>query len=156
MTPTRRPKERKSRSYGAQLQLSFGKGWGREMWTTFLFFWPRCAVCRILAPQIASNPCPLRWKHGVLTTRPPGKSLDLVSSPSGKHRAHSSQAATNTILSSPCLYISSCTFPDSLSPPVTYNTAPSPLPNIILRRRQDSFPRREEKPISKFLKWDWS
>ena len=30
-------------------------------------------------PDQGSNPCPLHWKHGVLTTGPPGKSHTLLS-----------------------------------------------------------------------------
>ena len=29
-------------------------------------------------PNQGSNPCPLQWKHGVLTTGPPGKSLQFI------------------------------------------------------------------------------
>ena len=39
----------------------------------FFFFWLRRTACRILVPRW--NPRPLQWKHGVLTTGPPGKSL---------------------------------------------------------------------------------
>ena len=41
-------------------------------------FLPCHMACEILVPQPGdqvSNPCPLQWKHGVLTTGPPGKSL---------------------------------------------------------------------------------
>ena len=31
-------------------------------------------ACGILVPDKGSNPCPLQWKRGVLTTGPPGKS----------------------------------------------------------------------------------
>ena len=38
-------------------------------------FRPRCAACGILVPQPeGSNPCPLHWELGVLTTGLPGKS----------------------------------------------------------------------------------
>ena len=32
-------------------------------------------ACRILALRPGIEPCPLQWKHGILTSRPPGKSL---------------------------------------------------------------------------------
>ena len=40
----------------------------------FFFFW----LCHLgtLFPNQGSNPCPLHWKHGVLTTGLPGKSLN--------------------------------------------------------------------------------
>ena len=38
----------------------------------FFFFWLHRAACRILVPRPGSNPCPLQWKRGVLTTGPPG------------------------------------------------------------------------------------
>ena len=38
------------------------------------FFFNLAATCRILAPQPGIELCPLKWKHGVLTTGPPGKS----------------------------------------------------------------------------------
>ena len=34
------------------------------------------AVCGILVPQSGVEPIPLQWKHGVLTTGPPGNSLE--------------------------------------------------------------------------------
>ena len=40
-----------------------------------LFFWLRCTACGILFPDQGSNPCPLHWELGVLTTGPSGKSL---------------------------------------------------------------------------------
>ena len=47
---------------------------------TYLFyiFWPHCTVCGILVPNQGSNPHLLHWKHGVLATGPPGKSLFLI------------------------------------------------------------------------------
>ena len=33
-------------------------------------------ACGILAPRPGIKPTPLHWKRGVLTTGPPGKSLD--------------------------------------------------------------------------------
>ena len=44
------------------------------MYFFFFRFWSCCAAYGILVP-LGSNPCPLHWKHRVLTTRPPGKSL---------------------------------------------------------------------------------
>ena len=38
----------------------------------FFCFWPRC-IARSWFPDQGSNPHPLHWKHGVLTTGPPGK-----------------------------------------------------------------------------------
>ena len=37
------------------------------------FFWPLCTACTTWFPNQGSNPCPLQWKHRVLTTGPPGK-----------------------------------------------------------------------------------
>ena len=39
----------------------------------FCFFWPYHVAYRI--PDQELNLCPLQWKHGVLTTGPPGNSL---------------------------------------------------------------------------------
>ena len=39
------------------------------------FFWCQGVEFGILGPQPGSNPCPLQWKHIILTTGPPGKSL---------------------------------------------------------------------------------
>ena len=42
------------------------------------FFWLCCEACRNAGSQFpdqASNPCPLQWMRGVLTTGPPGNSL---------------------------------------------------------------------------------
>ena len=39
----------------------------------FFFFLPHHVACRIL-PHEGLNLCLLQWKHGVLTTGPPGKS----------------------------------------------------------------------------------
>ena len=39
------------------------------------FFWPRHAACGIFVLQPGLNLGLLRWKHGVLTTGPPGKPL---------------------------------------------------------------------------------
>ena len=36
-------------------------------------------ACRIAVPHQGSNPCPLQWKCGVLTTRLPGKFLHSLS-----------------------------------------------------------------------------
>ena len=41
---------------------------------SFFFFWSHHAACRIF-PDQGSNLCTLQWKHGVLTTGPPGKPL---------------------------------------------------------------------------------
>lgn len=35
-------------------------------------------ACGLLVPWPGLNSCPLHWKHGVLATRPPGKSLSIV------------------------------------------------------------------------------
>ena len=43
----------------------------------YLFiFWPYPGACRILIPWPGIEPVPLHWKHRVLTTGPPGKSLE--------------------------------------------------------------------------------
>ena len=39
----------------------------------FYFFGPRLEACRILVHQPAMEYPPVLWKHGVLTTGPPGK-----------------------------------------------------------------------------------
>ena len=43
-----------------------------------LFFWPCCTACEILIPQPGIEPVTLQWKHGVLITGLPGKSLTNV------------------------------------------------------------------------------
>ena len=43
----------------------------------FSFFWPYCAACRILVPWPGIEPGPWQWKPQVLTTGPPGNSLQL-------------------------------------------------------------------------------
>ena len=40
-----------------------------------IFFWPHCMPCGILVPQPGIIPAPVHWKHRVLTTGMPGKSL---------------------------------------------------------------------------------
>ena len=40
-------------------------------------FWPCQVTCEILVPYQGSNPCPLKWQYGVLTTGPPGKTPRL-------------------------------------------------------------------------------
>jgi len=40
-------------------------------------FWPCQVTCEILVPDQGSNPCPLNWQCGVLTTGPPGKTPRL-------------------------------------------------------------------------------
>ena len=42
-----------------------------------LFIWPCHVACGIIVPQQGLNPYPLQWKHRVLTTGQPGKSLNL-------------------------------------------------------------------------------
>ena len=42
------------------------------------FFWPLRAACGILVPRAGIEPEPPAWELGVLTTGPPGKSLDDV------------------------------------------------------------------------------
>ena len=40
-----------------------------------------CEACKILLPRpeiLLPRPCPLQWKHRVLTTGPPGKSLYAI------------------------------------------------------------------------------
>ena len=51
-------------------QLNLQKGFG---FSFFFFFLPHHAACRILAPQPGWNLHWLQWKHGALTTGPPGK-----------------------------------------------------------------------------------
>ena len=43
-----------------------------------LFFWLHLAACEILVPRPGIEPMPLQWKHRVLTTGPPGRSLHLT------------------------------------------------------------------------------
>ena len=40
--------------------------------------WVLAAACGIQFPDQRSNPGPLHWKHGVLATGPPGKSLNYL------------------------------------------------------------------------------
>ena len=44
----------------------------------FLTFWPHCVPCRILVPWPGIEPMPLQWKHGFITTGPPGMSQEVV------------------------------------------------------------------------------
>ena len=48
----------------------------------FFFFLPCCTACEILIPQPGIEPMTLQWKHGVLTTGLPGKSLNNIISES--------------------------------------------------------------------------
>ena len=49
--------------------LTMGKG----LSIYIIFFWLYHVACRILSHE-GLNLCLLQWKHGVLTTGPPGKS----------------------------------------------------------------------------------
>ena len=53
--------------------------WSVKLYISFFFivnfFLLHHAACGILIPQPGSNPHPLQWEHGILTTGPPGKSL---------------------------------------------------------------------------------
>ena len=43
---------------------------------SFFLFCPRCLTCRVIVPpDQKSNLHPLQWEPGVLTARPPGRSL---------------------------------------------------------------------------------
>ena len=46
----------------------------------FIYFWPHHVACRFLAPWPGIEPRPWQWKHGVLTTGPPGNSPKSVDS----------------------------------------------------------------------------
>ena len=51
------------------------------LFVCFFFFLAIPLGCRILVLDQGQNLCPLQWKHGVLTTGPPGKSqgsLELI------------------------------------------------------------------------------
>ena len=41
----------------------------------YLFIWPHWVACGILVPWPGIQHGPLQWKHSILTTGPPGKSL---------------------------------------------------------------------------------
>ena len=41
----------------------------------FIYWQLHHTACGILVPDQVSNPCPLQWKHRILTTGQPGKSL---------------------------------------------------------------------------------
>ena len=46
------------------------------LFSLFIFiFWPRCTACGILVPWSEIEPRPWQWKHQVLATGWPGKSL---------------------------------------------------------------------------------
>ena len=52
-------------------------------------------------PNQGSNPCPLQWEHGVLTTGPPGKSLACTFYLSGGqvcHKPHTSTMSSFAVL----------------------------------------------------------
>ena len=91
------------------------------------FFWLHCATCGILVPQLGIEPAPLQWKHGVLITGPPGKSLKLLHFKLDFHRVepmkvissgiivisiNGSGKMTSLTLCSTCFYLFGC----SLSP----------------------------------------
>ena len=57
------------------LWISFGSLIFFILFIYFFFFWPHCEACEILIPNQGSNPHPPQWKHRVLITGPPGKSL---------------------------------------------------------------------------------
>ena len=62
-----------------------------------MFFWPYCMACGISVPQPGIKPCPLQWKHRVLTTGPPGKSQGLlfrVRCPGGLPKKEAKKGAT--------------------------------------------------------------
>ena len=53
-------------------------GSGVQIFSCFFFvFWPHFVAHGVLVPQPGIKPGPLPWKHGVLTTGPPGKSPQL-------------------------------------------------------------------------------
>ena len=41
-------------------------------------FWPCATACQIFVPQSGIKPLPLHWKHRMLTTGSPGKSLVMI------------------------------------------------------------------------------
>ena len=43
----------------------------------FSFYWLHHVFAGSYFPDQGSNPCSLQWKHGILTTGPPGKSLQF-------------------------------------------------------------------------------
>ena len=108
-------------------------------------FWPCHTACRILVPQPFS--CPLQWKHGVLTTGPPGNSLISVSLiPVQQHRVHSlflsldwyltSLTVRTLLLSSLVLYLFNQSCPPLLGvsllllPYIDPSSPPQPLARI--------------------------
>ena len=58
--------------------------------------WPRYAACGILVPRPGMEPVPLQWKHGVLTTGPPGKSLKVYLTESLRFNNNASRAITSS------------------------------------------------------------
>ena len=50
---------------------------------SFSFLWPCHVACRILVPRPGTEPGPLPWERGVLTTGPPEQSRDERSPTSG-------------------------------------------------------------------------
>lgn len=55
----------------------------------FFFFWQCHVAYGTLFAEQGSDPSSLHWEHGVLSTRPPGKSLSAVTSGSSLHRLFS-------------------------------------------------------------------
>ena len=47
-------------------------------WHFILMFWPRHLACEILDPWPRMEPWSMHWKHGVLTTGSPEKSLEMA------------------------------------------------------------------------------
>ena len=47
----------------------------RQLRSFYVFIWPQCPAFEIPVPHPGIESVPLHWKHGDLTTEPPGKSL---------------------------------------------------------------------------------
>ena len=80
------------------LEVKLTKVWSPpvtgSLWSfLFLFLAAPCSVRNF--PSQGLNPCPLHWKHGVLTTGPPGKSsLWSFNSQSYPHLASNNSSTT--------------------------------------------------------------
>ena len=80
--------------------------------SVFKIFLLCCEACGILVPDQGSNSCPLQWKHGALTTGPPGKSLGTTNFP---QQLHHFTFSVSSVQGFHFLYIltNTCSFPFS-------------------------------------------
>ena len=103
--------------------------------THLFIFSPLLGPCGILTPEQVLNLCSLWWKHGVLTTGPPGKSLLLAFRSTMNLRSEVHVLwVTRSIVSDSCIVFHSRHFPH-FSHPFHRNglyVIPTLLPQTVL------------------------